>query len=166
MKKILLILCLFLLCACSNSDEISRSENETYLDIINQLQEHEDFSNESELFDVTFDIAKTNDAYRFYIIIDNAKTAMYDICAVAIEKNVDYSKTMAANIGIFEDKKYSLIPNQSNPSKGYMKGISISGITNKNDPELYLLVEWNNKDMSKTHYEYIKVNNEVNNVQQ
>ena len=42
---------------------------------------------------------------------------------------------------IFEENEYSLVPNQYNADKGFMKGISISGISTKASPVLYLLVE-------------------------
>lgn len=159
MKKIIVVILLLLLVACSDG-VIDKNTNEKYLDMVAQLQEHNDFLNKSEFFDVSYDISKINGAYRFYVIIDNVKTAMYDVVAVAVEKDVDYSNHMAANIGIFEENMYSLVPNQYNAEKGYMKGISISGISEKANPTIYLLVEWKNKDMSITHREYIVLTKE------
>lgn len=162
MKKLLIcLLSLLLLVACSSNEVIDKNEKEKYLDMVKQLQSREEFVLESELFDLTFDISKTNDAYRFYIIVDNSKMAMYDICMIAVEKDVDYENNMAANIGIFEENDYSLIPGQYNPSKGFMKGISISGLSLKENPTIYLLIEWNNKDMSKTYREYIQIDAEA-----
>lgn len=158
MKKILMILLLMIsLCACKGEGVIDKGQHEKYIDVVNQLQEHQEFLDGSEFFDITFDSSKIEDAYRFYVIIDNVKIAMYDVVAVAVEKDVDYSNNMAANIGIFEDNEYSLIPNQYNSEKGFMKGISISGISTKANPVLYLLVEWRNKDRSITNREYIKI---------
>lgn len=153
----MVLLLMISLCACKGESVIDKGQQEKYMDVVSQLQEREEFNDGSEFFDVAFDSSKIEDAYRFYVIIDNAKTAMFDVVAVAVEKDVDYSSNMAANIGIFEENEYSLIPNQYNAEKGFMKGISISGISTKANPTLYLLVEWHNKDRSFTYREYIKI---------
>lgn len=163
MKKLLICLLLILLVGCKGDEVISDSAKEKYLDMINQIQEHSDFLEESELFDLTYEITSIDDGYRFYVIIDNVKTAMYDIKAIAIEKDVDYTDYMAANIGIFEENRYSLIPNQYNATDGFMKGISISGLSNKDNPTIYLLVEWNNQDLSKTYRQYFMISNKETN---
>ena len=157
-KKLTLVLFILLcLCGCKDGKVINDSAKEKYNDMVVLLNDHDNFAEASEFFDVSYDISKISEGYRFYIIIDNAKTAMYNVTAIAIEKGVDYSGNMAANIGIFEDHDYSLIPNQYNVEKGFVKGINISGITDKPAPVLYLLVEWSNKSMSITYREYIKI---------
>ena len=158
MKKILIVLLLFMLSACKQGDVVNDSEMEKYSDMIVLLKEHDSFTADSELFDISFDSSRIDGGYRFYVIIDNVKTAMYDVTAIAIEPDVDYSSTMAASIGIFEKNDYSLIPNQYNAQKGYVKGISISGTSDTEKPVLLLLVEWKNKDMSVTYREYIRLN--------
>lgn len=157
-KKIInFLLVVFLLTACSNDSTINKSASERYNSMIEQLSSRTDFKTSSEYFDISFDIASIDGGYRFYITIDNVKVAMYNVEAIAIEENVDYSNTMAANIGLFEDEKYSLIPNQSNVDKDFVKGINISGTTDNSDPTLYVLVAWSNKDLSITKREFIKV---------
>ncbi len=157
-KKIIsFLLVAFLLTACSSDSTINKSASERYNSMIEQLSSRTDFKTSSEYFDISFDVASIDGGYRFYITIDNVKVAMYNVEAIAIEENVDYSNTMAANIGLFEDVKYSLIPNQSNVDKGFVKGINISGITENANPTLYILVVWSNKDLSITKREFIKV---------
>ena len=157
MKKLLIVLLLFAMCACKGSDVVNDSAREKYSDMIVLLREHEGFAGGSELFDVTCDVAQIEGGYRYYVIIDNVKTAMYDVTAIAIEENVDYTGTMAANIGIFEETEYSLIPGQYNAERGFVKGVSISGTGTSAKPTLLLLVEWKNKDMSVTYREFIKI---------
>ena len=158
MKKILIVLLsVMLLSGCRGSNVISNGAKEEYDDLIKLIQEREDFADGSEFFDVTYDISKIEEGYRFYIIIDNVRTAMYDITAVAVEKNVDYSERMAANIGIFEENEYSLIPNQYNIDENFVKGINLSGTTDTAQPVLYLLVEWHKKDMSLSYREFIRI---------
>lgn len=125
--------------------------------MVELLSNYDEFADSSSYYDVTLDIAKISDGYRFYIIIDNPKVSMYDIEAVAIEKGVDYSQKMAANIGIFEEEYYSMVPNQYNTEKGFVKGVSISGVTTSLNGEFYLLVQWNNSSMSHVHREFIRL---------
>ncbi len=158
-KKIIafsLVLMVFL-CGCNSQDTINPSANERYTDMIKQLQDRDIFSTSSELFDINVDISAINDGYRYYIIIDNPKVAMYDIEAIAIEKGIDYTSVMAANIGLFEDESYSMIPGQTYVEKGFVKGISISGVSENEKPTLYLLISWHNKDLSITKKEYFKL---------
>lgn len=157
MRKIVtILLVLFCLTACQNSKTESASGNEKYLDYCELLSSHSDFKEKSEFFDVSFDIATIEDGYRYYIIVDNPKIAMYNIEAIAIEKGNDYRLNMAANIGIY-DKTYAMIPNQANIKEGFVKGFSISAISKNKTPTLYLLVQWTNSDTSITSREYLKV---------
>ncbi|MDO4500707.1 MAG: hypothetical protein Q4B60_05460 [Erysipelotrichaceae bacterium] len=159
MKKILIsILILFGLVGCKSNKTIDNFKRDKYNSMISLLNEHLEYKDASEFFDVSVDITPIEEGYRFYIVIDNAKVAMYDVEAIAIEKDVDYTNTMAANIGIFEDSDYSLIPNQVNVDGGYVKGLSISGITVNPNSNYYLLVQWHNKDLSITSREFIKLN--------
>lgn len=158
MKKIIIsLLVLLVLCGCSKNNA-QKANEEKYLDYCDLLMTHEEFKDRSEFFDVTSDITSTEEGYRYYIIIDNPKIAMYNIEAIALEKEVDYTKNMAASIGIFEENKYTFIPNQANPDDGFVKGVSISGLTTNPSPTLYLLVEWNDVGLNITKREFIKVN--------
>ena len=58
---------------------------------------------------------------------------------------------------MFEYTKYSMIPNQTNASKGFVKGVNISGVTTNENPVLYVLVTWTNKDASVTKREFFKL---------
>ncbi len=157
-KKILsCLLIVFLLTACTDSSTINKSSSERYNSMIEQLVSRTDFKTSSEYFDIAFQITSIDGGYRFYITIDNPKVAMYNVEAIAIESGVDYSNNMAANIGLFENGKYSLIPNQSNISKGFVKGVNISGTTTNAEPTLYVLVVWSNKDLSITKREFFRL---------
>lgn len=158
MKKIFIVtLLLLVLTACKEDNAIDTSANERYTDMIAQLQARDDFKETSEYFDIAADITPINDGYRYYVTIDNAKVAMYEIEAIAIEKDVDYSNVMAANIGLFENMEYSIVPGQVYTANGYVKGINISGTTTNANPTLYVAVIWHNKDLSITHREYFKL---------
>lgn len=143
-----------MLCGCDIKKQTS-SDDDKYLNLIETLNDRTTFVEKSEYFDITTDIAKTNDAYRYYIVIDNPKNAMYDVEAVAVEKGVNYTLNMAANIGIFEETDYNLIPGQARPEKGYVSGLSISGVSSVPNPTLYLVVQWysNKQDIHQEFYQ-------------
>lgn len=146
MKKIILLISLLLLLnGCALLPE--KDDNDVlYLSLIDSLnlRDSSGFIAKSEIFDVTFELSELNNGYRYYVTIDNPKYAMYGVSILAIEDGVDYSDKMAANAGVFEDNDYYLIPGQANPSKGYVKGISISGISNslEEKPKLKVIVQW------------------------
>ncbi len=159
MKKIILILLsLLCLCSCGKAGNNNNDLDSTYLSLIKSINEHETFLSSSNYYDIKAEMEKINDGYRYYVTIDNPRIAMYDVEAIAIEPSLDYEKNMAANIGIFEDKVYCLIPNQKNTEKGYVSGIVISGIAQSPEVELSIYVSFKNADYSNTHTEYFKLN--------
>ena len=157
-KKIITVLsALILLCSCGEIGRKKADPNERYVLMVETLQEHELFAEESGYFDIGADMAKIDGGYRYYITIDNPRLAMYDVELLAIEKGVNYFSNMAANVGIFEDTKYHMIPNQSNPKKGYVKGIVASGVSSSPETTLYIFVQFKNADHTTAHSEYIKL---------
>lgn len=158
MKKIILILCLMIsLCGCQLLNKAKNDSEDRYKSLIEMLKAHESFSDGSSYYNITGQMAKIDDGYRYYITIDSPSIAMFDLEAIAIEKGVDYNKTMAANIGIFEENEYCLVPNQTNPDKGYYAGAIMSGVSSEPETSLYIFVQFKNEDYSNNHSEYIKL---------
>ena len=159
MKKLLItLLIMVLLSSCSQTGKEVIDPNERYIYIVNLLEEHESYNFSSMYFDIEGEMAKIDEGYRYYITIDNPSIAMYDIELLAIEKDVDYLTNMAPNIGIFEDTQYNMVPNQTDISNGYMKGIVASGLSSSPKTTLYVFVQFKNQDFSNVHTEYIKLN--------
>ncbi len=155
MRKLLLIICLlFGLCACQEDGKQLANPDDRYMYIIEMIREHESFQTNSDHFDISVEMAKIENGYRYYITIDNPRIAMYDIEMLAIEKDVDYRNNMAANVGIFEEKEYNMVPNQANIEQGFVKGIVVSGISTKPQTTLYIFVQFKNADYSITRSEY------------
>lgn len=158
MKKLLVLLLIILcLCGCQEIATENVDPDQRYFDMINTIKEHEVFINTSNYYDVSVEMAKIEEGYRYYVTIDNARIALYDIEAMAIEQDVDYSNTMAANIGIFEEKEYSMIPNQKNPEKGFVSGLVMSGVSELPETTLYIYVSFKNADYSEIKTEYFKL---------
>ena len=151
-----ILLLLIGLCGCREAGREAADPNDRYAYIIEMIREHEVFSDRSDYFDITAEMAKIDDGYRYYITLDNPRIAMYDVELLAIEEGVDYMSTMAANVGIFEEREYHLVPNQSNPKENYMKGIVASAVTAKSETTLYVFVQFKNADYSNVHSEYFR----------
>ncbi len=158
-KKLIVLLVMLLLSGCSFIKEKEADPNEKYEDMIELINAYDTFNETSDYFEISGEKVRNADGnFSFYLTIDKPRVAMYDVEVVAIEKGVDYSKNMAANVGVFEDSTYTMIPNQTNPDKGYYAGIVISGTTLNSECELYVLVQWKSKDLLNTKREYIKIN--------
>ena len=157
LNKIAVIIGVLLLCGCSLLPNKTQDADDRYFYLIDMLNEHETFSDASRYFAIEVEMAKIENGYRYYIIIDDPQLAMYDIELIAIEKDVDYTEKMAANIGIFEDTQYNMIPNQSNVEDGYVKGLVASGVSSKAETTLYIFVQFKNSDYSIVHNEYFAI---------
>lgn len=156
-KIILFVLVTFLLSACSFPSKKKEDSNDRYYSIVENIFSQNDFARVSNYFDISGELAKIDDGYRFYITIDNPRNALYDVEALAVEQGVDYTSTMAANVGIYDEKEFCLIPNQTNPNKGYVEGLVISGVTQNPETTLYVYVSFKNDDHSSTRYEYLSL---------
>ena len=156
MKRIVVLFSLLLiLTGCG--DNVARNEvspNGRYQDMIDLIAANQNFMTSSEYYDITCDIAAIDGGYRYYVIIDNPRIALYDIEAMAIENGVDYHSVMAASVGIFEDQIYKMVPNQIDEEKGYVKGVILSGVTTNETPHVKMLVQWQDEMLTNTYREY------------
>lgn len=158
MKKIIsIIICSVLIFGCSkrvNADDT----DEKYRNLYQTLIMHDDslFVNNTDLFDISFEGSMTNKGYRYYVVLDNPRYAMYGVSIIALAVGEDYSDLMAPNAGIFENVSYKLVPGQTNSEDGYVKGINISGICdNQESVKLKVLVQWHsNRQEVKQEFFY------------
>ena len=159
MKKIITVILLCLLCVgCTPNKKVENDPTEKYLEMVKALKNYDSFLTDSDYFNISYEMSRLDDgSYRYYLVIDKPRIAMYDIEILAVEKEEDYTTKMAANAGIFDDTTYNMIPNQANPSKGYMSGIVVSGTTNNPETNVYLLVQWRNEDLSVTYKQYVQL---------
>lgn len=148
MKKIILILCLnLLLCSCSSSstsDDTAEKMNR-YEAYYNSVLDNERFAESSDFFDVEVVMNLLPDgSYRYDVIIDNPRIAMYDIQAIVVENDTVFAQMdgMSASFGIFNSGSYIMIPNQVNRELGYIKGIDLSGTVDQPSVDLKMVVLW------------------------
>ena len=149
MKRILiLIVSLFLLCSCNSANSRTDLE-EKYVNLVESLSEHTEFTTFSNHFTITTDISQINDSsYRYFVIVDNPRVAMYGVEIVAVEKGINYTNNMAANVGVLSETSYNLIPGQVRVDKGYVAGLTVSGVSASSSPVIDVLVQWHSKDQN------------------
>jgi len=165
MKKLLLfsILCLFL-CSCQSSDTSeTQRKQEQYVKHYEEVIENTIFSSRNAApFDISVAMNLLGDGtYRYDIIIDNPKVAMYNIEIIAIENNISYQNAtkLMPTFGIFDTSVYNMIPYQTNVDNGYVKGIIVSGITTDQVINLKIKVTWT--DYSRVESSKIFIEMEV-----
>lgn len=151
MKKILTILLLSLfLVSCTDSDmEALR----TYEEMISILEDAGEYVSSSDYYSLSINFSRTAQEKRYYIVVDNPQVAMYDVKIIAFEEGTVDSEEACPNVGIF-DEEFNLVPNQINKENGFVKGISVSGVYENDDPTILCLVQWINEDNTKVFREY------------
>ena len=159
MKKIFLLLLLVCsLTACDVEVEKDIRNEERYFDLVELIRGDQKFKESSEYFDISTDMAKIDNGYRYYIFIDNPRIAMYDIEAMALVDGIDYNKVVAPSVGVLEEVVYNMIPNQTNLDKNYVKGIVLSGDIDRPNADIKMNVQWKDKTHHNTYGEYYSFN--------
>lgn len=154
-------ICMVFLSGCTGKknteNNVSQAQLEEYETYYSAVLDNPVFAGRSENYDLSFEMNKVPDgSYRYYAILDNERTAMYDVVMVIVENDQKYGSMdkMMPSSGVFEDP-VSLIPGQVNKKGGYAKGIVLSGETDQAEIDLKILVEWNNRDHTKESREFL-----------
>jgi uncharacterized protein YceK len=153
MRKLLLALFIMIsFSACQSAEQKQKAANlQKYNAYYTAILNNDKFQSFSDLFDITTVMNKLSETeYRYDVIIDNPRVAMYDIEVLVIvnDKSLQISKEVMPSIGIFETGEYNLVPYQVNMKSGYSKGFGLSGTVKTATVELKALVLW---------YDYAKV---------
>ncbi|NTW95710.1 MAG: hypothetical protein HGB31_03725 [Erysipelotrichaceae bacterium] len=161
MKKVLPILfALVLMSGCSNSAQLDQIKIDTYKSMYTDILNASDFKTSSQYFSIEASLTDLGDSsYRYDVIIDEAKVAMYDVDILVIQDNgsLVISDKMMPSIGVFEDVTYYMIPYQVNTLAHYVKGIALNGISESLPVRLKVLVKWKD-DLNKPYIEYFDFN--------
>ncbi|MGB7595241.1 MAG: hypothetical protein WBL80_06725 [Erysipelotrichaceae bacterium] len=147
MKKIFLaLLILFSASACqSASQKLYATNLQRYNAYYTAILNNEKFLSNSDNFDISGVMNKLSDTeYRYDVIIDNPRIAMYDIEILVIEsgKSLEIASQIMPNVGIFESSEYNMVPFQTNLKSGFTKGFGLSGTIAKPAVGLKVLVLW------------------------
>jgi hypothetical protein len=147
MKKIFLaLLILFMAAACQSAAQKQYAANlQRYNAYYTAILNNEKFLTSSDNFDISGVMNKLSDTeYRYDVIVDNPRIAMYDIEILVIEsgKSLEIASNIMPNVGIFEASDYNMVPYQTNLKSGFTKGFGLSGTVAKPTIDLKVLVVW------------------------
>lgn len=148
MKKILMILSLFLLVGCTNELE---EEKYAYLEYKSNLEEQEEFATQDSLeFNTYFDLKRENEEIVNYsLVIDNPKVNMNNVKAILIH---DFAvEDVFPTVGIFDD---AVTLNNDSEDKLILKG-SIQTNKDISSVKFKLYLEYTSDDgvLNNVYYE-------------
>ena len=158
MKKWLAaVLSVFLLTGCFLQKDNSAGI-EAYEGYYKSITDNDRFQADSKYYHISGEMTTLADGtHRYYIFLDEAQIAMYEVVLMAIRKDVEFEQNseMMPSIGVFEGTDYSLIPYQSRIDKGFVKGLVLSGECMEDSIDIEMLVEWRDKNRESAHREYL-----------
>ena len=160
MRRFLMILAaaVFILSGCKAKNDSEKAALTAYEGYYRAVSENERFTDGSLYYDLNCEMSRMPDGtYRYYVFLDDAQVAMYDVVFMAVENDLSFDRSikMMPSVGIFDQEEYSLIPYQSNSAAGFVKGLVIGGECNESEILLKILVEWKDKNREKTYREYV-----------
>jgi len=158
-KTVVLALSLILLGACSNSAKQDQLKFETYTTMYTDLLNATGFKTSSDYFTLSPSLTDVGGSvYRYDVIIDDPKVAMYDVEILLIQDDgsLVISDTMMPSLGIFEDKTYYMIPFQVNTEANVVQGIDLNGLSSTLPIRLKMVVQWKdaNNAVFKEYFQF------------
>ncbi|MGN1399422.1 MAG: hypothetical protein ACI4WG_05445 [Erysipelotrichaceae bacterium] len=163
MKKICICLSLLLLLAGCQSKTLQPDQEKynSYLSYYQSILDNDIEMSSSQCYDITLIVNKLDEQeYRYDVIIDNPRVAMYDIKALAVVNDLTIAidqENMMPCIGILDDNHYNMIPNQVDNEKNFVSGLDLSLVSSSSSLKISVMIEW--KDSSEINYvrEYISL---------
>ncbi|MCI9292230.1 MAG: hypothetical protein HFF02_02880 [Erysipelotrichaceae bacterium] len=160
-KRMVLGLVVVLLSACTQKVESDKDFQYTYNSFVESILDNNGVQSKDIPFTHTLDVSEDkNGEYRYKITIDEPRIAMYNIQMMVVDKTANGQYPF---IGLMNDDMYSMIPNQENKEKNFVKGIVLEGVSKTPKFTLYVQVNWkdyaqvNTKTVFFTYtYEYQK----------
>ncbi len=159
MKKLGFICLICLLSACQTNSRMDAAKYNLYKTYYTDIFNQANFTQSSQYFEISASrqLIGTN-IYRFDVIIDQAKVAMYNVEILVILDNgsLTISDTMMPSVGIFENDTYNMIPYQSNNALHYVKGFGLNGLSSETIMHLKILVMWKDSTKVTQFKEYLE----------
>lgn len=160
MKKIFITLLITLVCltGCKvkTTNTVSDEKLSKYATLYQSVLANETFVGGSRYYNIEVEYLNTDAGYNYYIVLDEAQVAMYDVEIIVVEGLLPYNEVeMMPTIGIFDNAEYNMIPFQVNVDLSYVKGIVVSGDMDEMR-NLYALVTWKDVTRVNTYREFIE----------
>lgn len=135
-----LILTMMLLCACTQKTNSDKDFQYTYNSFVESILDNNGVQSKDIPFAHTLEVTEDkNKEYRYKITIDEPRIAMYNIQMMVVDKTANGQYPF---IGLMNDDMYSMIPNQENKEKNFVKGIVLEGVSKTPKFTLYVQVNW------------------------
>jgi len=160
MKKLsLFFLVLILMSGCASGISADQLKIETYKTMYTDILNATGFKTASDYFAVNAVLSDLGSgSYRYDVIVDEAKVAMYDVEILLIQDDgsLVISDTMMPSLGIFEDKTYYMIPFQVNTEANVVQGIDLNGLSSALPIRLKMVVQWKdaNNAVFKEYFQF------------
>ena len=162
MKKVLVsLLCLLLLAGCRNETrQLDEEKYNVYLTNYQSILDSDEKKSSSPNFDIQLVRNELVDKYRYDLIIDNPKIAMYNIKVLMIVDNttrtIDTDRMMPS-LGMLENREYNLIPYQVDLSKNCYAGLNLSVLDYEPNIHVSVMVSYTNRDKNRNYREFFRL---------
>jgi len=164
MKKILILIVLIITLAGCNKEETRQLDKEkynAYLAYYNAILSAENKQTESSCFDIELVVNKiAEDKYRYDVIIDNPKVAMFDIKALAIIETLSLEidqENMMPSVGILDGYHYSMVPGQLDKENDFYEGIILSLTSKESALRVSVMVDYKPLNEEETIRQYFSL---------
>ncbi|MDI9540128.1 MAG: hypothetical protein QM204_01445 [Bacillota bacterium] len=150
MRKLLTILFLIVtLFGCDNNDdarELDKEKYNAYLTYYSAILAAENKLTESQCFDIELVVNKLSEnEYRYDVIIDNPRVAMFNIKALAIIETLSLEidkENMMPSVGILDDYRYNMVPGQVDVKNEFYEGIILSLTSKESSLRVSVMVDY------------------------
>lgn len=160
-KKIIIILTIILIISgCQKKSDRREVLLAKYKSAYDELLANDKFIEKSEYYDIEVVVNKTKDQkYRVDLIIDKPRIAMYNILALMEINSIGVADFDEINpsLGLVDESKYNLIPSQVNKKANYYEGLVLSGISDKSEGEVIVMITWSDYAETNHFNEFIKL---------
>ncbi len=149
MKKILILLLLTVtLFGCQNDEarEIDKEKYNAYLTYYQSILAAENKQETSQCFDIELVVNKLDENnYRYDIIIDNPRVAMFNIKTLAIIETLSLEidkENMMPSVGILDDYHFNMVPGQVDKKNDFYEGIILSLTSKESSLRVSVMVDY------------------------
>ena len=154
-KCSLIVLCLLLLMSgCSRKSKKEEESMKNYETFINAVMNNKGAVSKTIPFAYSLIQQKQADgSYKYEVVINNPRVAMYDIQAIAVDQAVDSNTNIYPCLGLVGDDidhSFNMLPFQAYPGADYWQGIILDGISKKKQFTLNVLVSWSDATRTNT----------------
>ena len=158
-SKVIIMMSLFLLLsACSSKDSKNELNLSKYEAAYETLISNDKPLNTSKFYQLEAVATKlSNGDVRVDVILDQANVAMYNIAMIMDIHNSKeiQDDEIIPSLGIVDDLKYNIIPNQVNSNNNFYAGLVLSAISSNENGQVKIGVTWTNYSGTETFDEVI-----------